>query len=85
VISKSDGAAVHHLKNGHLKPVQARSGTYHLLEGFALMPNEPTPKPQEPPVKDPQPYKDPPSQPNGPGEDVPMHDPVTPNQDLPKM
>jgi len=42
-------------------------------------------EPQEPPVKDPQPYKDPidPS-PSDPHVDRPMHDPMQPGQDVPR-
>ena len=41
-------------------------------------------EPQEPPVKDPQPYKDPAQPPPGdPQEDRPMRDPVPPGDDRP--
>jgi hypothetical protein len=45
--------------------------------------NNPLPTDPEPPIKDPQPYKDPVGP--DPGSDVPMQDPVTPGKDLPKL
>ena len=58
----------------------------------AIMPKEPvTPprpqpaEPQQPPVKDPQPYKDPVEPPpRDPQEDRPMRDPVEPDADRPR-
>ena len=50
------------------------------------MPPRPQPaEPQEPPVKDPQPYKDPVEPPpRDPQEDWPMRDPVPPDADRPR-
>jgi len=43
-------------------------------------------EPQEPPVKDPQPYKDPAQPPPGdPQPDRPLHDPQPPDSDQPRM
>jgi hypothetical protein len=43
------------------------------------------PKPAEPPIKDPQPYKDPIAPPPGdPGQDRPLSDPQPPGRDLPQ-
>jgi hypothetical protein len=51
------------------------------------MQNHPKPaEPQEPPVKDHQPYKDPIKPPPGdPQEDRPLHDPVPPGKDQPRI
>lgn len=43
------------------------------------------PEPTEPPIKDPQPYKDPIAPPPGdPGQDRPLADPQPPGRDLPQ-
>jgi hypothetical protein len=52
-----------------------------------VMQNHPNPaEPQEPPVKDPQPYQDPIRPPPGdPQEDRPLRDPVPPGKDQPRI
>ena len=51
-----------------------------------ITPPKPQPaEPSAPPVKDPQPYKDPGEPPPGdPQEDRPLTDPVQPEQDVPR-
>ena len=52
-----------------------------------ITPQRPEPvEPATPPVKDPQPYRDPIETPPGdPNEDRPMRDPTPPSKDQPRM
>jgi hypothetical protein len=73
-------------------PVKGEPRNVRTSRSLPCMPKEPitTPRPQpvepnEQPVKDPQPYKDPAESPPGdPQEDRPMRDPPAPNEDNPR-
>jgi hypothetical protein len=73
-----DGARARMMARAELS---LRSSRSHVMQ------NRPNPaEPQEPPVKDPQPYKDPIKPPPGdPQEDRPLHDPVPPDKDQPRI
>jgi hypothetical protein len=75
---------------GGTEVMLARDGDSGTVGGFRrcpVMQNRPSPaEPQVPPIKDPQPYKDPIKPPPGdPQEDRPLHDPVPPGKDQPRI